>query len=65
LKLYVNGEETELDVTTLSDLVDAYKLTKGLVVLEVDGEIIDRDAWSDTEVKDGMKIEIVHFVGGG
>ncbi|MFP3359750.1 sulfur carrier protein ThiS [Planococcus sp. SIMBA_143] len=36
-----------------------------MVVTEIDGTIIDRSNWKDINVQDGMKIELVHFVGGG
>lgn len=65
MKLIINGEKKELDVQTLSEVVDQYELQKGLVVTEIDGKIIDRKDWEETKVRDGMKIEIVHFVGGG
>lgn len=65
MRLTVNGEETELEVSTLDEVVKAYNLQKGLVVTEVNGQIIDRDQWGNTVLEEGMNIEIVHFVGGG
>ena len=65
MELIVNGESVQLEVKTLEDVVNHYELQKGLVVTEVDGKIIDRSDWSKTEVISGMKIELVHFVGGG
>lgn len=65
MELMINGESVQLDVKTLEDVVNHYELQKGLVVTEVDGKIIDRSEWSNTEVMSGMKIELVHFVGGG
>ncbi|WP_078552843.1 sulfur carrier protein ThiS [Bacillus alkalicellulosilyticus] len=65
MQLTVNGDQVELDVTTLEDVVKHYGLEQNLVVTEVNGEIIDRSEWSNTAVEAGMKIELVHFVGGG
>lgn len=65
MNLVINGEQKQLDAKTLEDVVKHFGLESELVVTEVDGEIIDRDHWSETEVKDGMNIELVHFVGGG
>ncbi|WP_026674724.1 sulfur carrier protein ThiS [Alkalihalobacterium bogoriense] len=65
MKLIINGEDMQLDVKTLDEVVKHYGLEQNLVVTEVDGTIIDRTNWSETELKDGMKIELVHFVGGG
>ncbi|WP_273850754.1 sulfur carrier protein ThiS [Guptibacillus spartinae] len=65
MRLQINGEEHELDVVTLKDVVKHFSLQEGLVVTEVDGIIVDRLHWIDTNVHDGMRIELVHFVGGG
>lgn len=66
MELIINGKkETLTNVRTLEDVVAHFNLQKGLVVTEVDGEIIDRTKWSTTEISSGMKIELVHFVGGG
>ncbi|OLO26927.1 thiamine biosynthesis protein ThiS [Alkalihalophilus pseudofirmus] len=65
MELYINGETVELEVKTLVDIVKHYGLEKDLVVTEVNGEIVDRSNWEDTMVEPGMKIELVHFVGGG
>ncbi|TGV00349.1 sulfur carrier protein ThiS, partial [Mesorhizobium sp. M00.F.Ca.ET.186.01.1.1] len=35
------------------------------VVVERNGEIIDRSLYEQTPIADGDRIEIVHFVGGG
>jgi sulfur carrier protein len=65
MELIINGEKEDLNVETLEDIVTKYNLQKELVVTEVDGKIIDRIEWGTTKVIAGMKIELVHFVGGG
>lgn len=65
MRLQINGEQHDLDVVTLKDVVNHFGLQEGLVVTEVDEVIIDRSDWKDTKVQNGMNIELVHFVGGG
>lgn len=66
MELLVNGKKVFIqNVKNVEDVVTHYNLQKGLVVIEVDGNIIDRNEWANTPVREGMKIEIVHFVGGG
>jgi len=65
MELIINGELVTLDVHYLDEIVKHYGLDKNLVVMEVDGLIIDRSEWETTTVQAGMKIELVHFVGGG
>jgi sulfur carrier protein len=36
-----------------------------MVVVEIDGTIVPRDAWDKTALREGLNIELVHFVGGG
>ncbi|MFC5713367.1 sulfur carrier protein ThiS [Thalassorhabdus alkalitolerans] len=61
----VNGEKKDLQVQTLIEVVEHFDLQDKMIVTEVEGKIIDRDQWDVTEVQPGMKIELVHFVGGG
>jgi len=35
------------------------------VAVELNREIVPRDRWGDTSLKEGDRLEIVHFVGGG
>jgi sulfur carrier protein len=65
VELIINGDKKELDVKTITELVHHYELQYKTIIIEVDGEIVDKQAWSSTGVKPGMKIELVHFVGGG
>lgn len=63
--LFVNGTKVTLDCQSLAELVDHYKLNREHVVAEVDGEIVDRSEWEKFILKDGARVELVHFVGGG
>ncbi|MFE5323369.1 sulfur carrier protein ThiS [Paenibacillus sp. NPDC056579] len=66
MKLTINGEARELpDVSTISDLLVAFKLESKILVIELNREIIERSSYSDTLLHDGDSLEIVHFVGGG
>jgi sulfur carrier protein len=35
------------------------------VAVELNLDIVPRDRWATTALKDGDRLEIVHFVGGG
>ena len=35
------------------------------VAVELNRDIVQRDRWTETLLKDGDRLEIVHFVGGG
>jgi thiamine biosynthesis protein ThiS len=66
LTIQVNGEGRAVDPgTTVKDLLESLDLHPGLVVVERNREILDRDAYGDQALEDGDHLELVHFVGGG
>ena len=66
MKLIINGEDREFDsISTLSDLLVQLGMKPDRVAVELNRELAPRDCWSSTSLKDGDKLEIVHFVGGG
>lgn len=62
----VNGERKLLEPgATLLDLIRQHGLEQRRIIAEVDGRLVDSQAWSSTPLQDGSRIELVHFVGGG
>ena len=46
-------------------LVEQLGMKADRVAVELNLEIVPRGNWAATQLKDGDKLEIVHFVGGG
>ncbi len=65
MKLTVNGEERDFAAPTLAALVEQLGLKSDRIAVELNREIIARDRWQQTTLRDGDRVEIVHFVGGG
>jgi sulfur carrier protein len=69
MKLQVNGDEREFDAPgdslALAALIEILGMKSDRVAVELNREIVPRDCWSDTLLKEGDRLEIVHFVGGG
>jgi len=66
MKLIINGEDREFDsISTLSDLLVQLGMKPDRVAVELNRELAPRDRWTIIPLKDGDKLEIVHFVGGG
>ena len=62
----LNGKEREVDRGhTVLTLLEELGLHPGMVVVELNRDILDRDSYGDVDVGDGDTIEFVHFVGGG
>ena len=65
MKLIINGEPKDVAAATVADLVAHLDMKPDRVAVELNHEIVARDRWSSASLKDGDKLEIVHFVGGG
>jgi len=66
VSIVVNGAPRTIPPDlTLDGLLRHLDLDPRAVVVEVNREIVRRDALATTPVRDGDQIELVHFVGGG
>ena len=66
ITVQVNGESrTCSPQTPLPQLLEQLGLNPRLVAVEYNGEILHRQFWSQTQMQEGDKIEIVTIVGGG
>lgn len=66
ISITLNGEKRQLnEEIDLESLVDLFSLPRKRVAVEVNQAVVRRADWTETTVKDGDELEIVHFVGGG
>ena len=69
MKLQLNGEDRDFESPpapfTLAALVEKLGMKADRVAVELNREIVTRDRWSETPLKEGDRLEVVHFVGGG
>ncbi|HEY4423071.1 MAG TPA: sulfur carrier protein ThiS [Pyrinomonadaceae bacterium] len=65
MKVFVNGELREVEISTLSELITALDLPVARIAIELNRDVVRRGDWDSTMLKDEDRIEIVHFVGGG
>lgn len=66
MRLTVNGETREApDSATVADLLAALGIEGRRVAVERNREIAPRSQWSAITLRDGDRLEIVQFVGGG
>lgn len=62
----VNGEEREIAAgQSVKAFLESLDLHPGMVVVERNREILDRDRYGEVVVEPGDLLELVHFVGGG
>jgi thiamine biosynthesis protein ThiS len=66
VRIRVNGEAREVaEATTLADLLVELKMPAARVAVERNREVVRRDAYAATRLRDGDILEIVQLVGGG
>jgi thiamine biosynthesis protein ThiS len=66
LHIEINGETREVtDGINLDGLVEQLRLAPERLAIELNREVVRRADWPQTPLKDGDRVEIVHFVGGG
>jgi sulfur carrier protein len=66
MQIFVNGEPKECpESVSLAQLISQLGMKGDRVAVELNREIVPRAQWSDTELHEGDRLEIVHFVGGG
>ena len=66
MKLIINGDEHEVACEAhVAGLVAVLSLNPAKVAVELNLEIVARSAYAVTVLRDGDRVEIVHFIGGG
>ena len=66
IKIHVNWEaRTCRSGATVSDLLTELDIKTERVAVELNLEILDRAAFDQRQIKDGDRVEIMSFIGGG
>ena len=66
--LKINGVEKQFPAglpQTLANLLKKLDINEATVVAEIDGRIIERQNFAQTQVSNGQSIELIRFAGGG
>ena len=66
MRIEINGESRSFDGSlSLGALIEQLGMKSDRVAVELNCDIVPRDRWLQTQLADGDRLEIVHFVGGG
>lgn len=64
--VHINGEEREIAAgLSVAQLLEELGIRPGRVVVELNRNVLSRDGFGATSLKEGDTVEIVQFVGGG
>lgn len=61
----INGEDLNKSEIKLSEYLSKNQLNTARIAVELNGDILPKAEYDKTVLKDGDKVEIVNFVGGG
>lgn len=68
MKIIINGKEEKLEEQNIS-IIELLRVKKvkmpEMVSVELNGEILERDNFLETTIKEGDRIEFLYFMGGG
>jgi len=68
MQVLINGEAKQInkDSLTISDLLEVEKVeSPEMVSVQVNGKVIDRKFYEDTEIGVNDEIDFLYFMGGG
>ena len=66
MNITLNGEKKNVpDDVTVTGLLEFMKIQQQRVAVELNMEIVKKDRYTSTALKEGDSVEIVSFMGGG
>jgi sulfur carrier protein len=65
MEIFVNGIKETVEPCNLAQLVAGKGLNPGALVVELNQQIIQQEHWQAAAIKDGDRLELLSFVGGG
>jgi sulfur carrier protein len=68
LTIVLNGQTRSFALerfASIEGLVEELGLKSDRIAIEQNGEIVPRSSWPQAALREGDRLELVHFVGGG
>ncbi|MBN2145593.1 MAG: sulfur carrier protein ThiS [Candidatus Aureabacteria bacterium] len=66
MQIVINGEKTEVEEgTPVSSLLERYHLDPSFIVTEVNSIILAKEQYGSSQLKEGDRVELIRFMGGG
>jgi len=65
ITIQLNGEEQIIHAGSLSDMVEELGLSKRMIAIERNLEVVPKSQYDSTQLEAGDRIELVHMIGGG
>jgi sulfur carrier protein len=66
MQLFINGQKQETKPNiNISDLLKHLQINSGAIAVELNLTIVPKKQFESTALKEGDKLEIISFIGGG
>ena len=66
MQVTINGEAKNINgELSIRDLLKELQVEEKIVALSVNANLVKRDTWDSTLIKENDKIELLQFMGGG
>jgi thiamine biosynthesis protein ThiS len=66
MRIVLNGEPRDVpEACSIASLLSGLQIRSNQVAVEVNLTIVDRSAFEGTALRDGDRVEVIGFIGGG
>ena len=65
MRIKINGKQEETKANTVLELLQLKEIKPQMVSVELNSKILDREAYSTTQIQEGDAVELLFFMGGG
>lgn len=65
MRVKINGKAEDIQEKTILEILKSKNVEPRMVAVEVNAELIDREHYETTFLKEGDEIEFLYFMGGG
>ena len=66
MQIVINGETKEVrEGITVDELLDELSIKDKTMATAIDMQVVKKEEWDKRVIKEGEKVEFLHFVGGG
>ncbi len=65
MQVKINGKAEDIQEKTILDILRSKNVEPRMVAVEVNTELIEREQYETTFLKEGDEIEFLYFMGGG
>ncbi len=67
MEIFLNGKKREISekIISVEDLSNLFLKSEKGVIIEVNGKLIRKEQRAVVKLKDGDKVELIQFMGGG